>query len=333
MRIAINGIGRIGKQFLIASIERELPWKFFVNDLMDIESAAYLLSHDSVHKPLGYVKHNGMQIILGRGAVGNNTVKFYSERDPKKLPWKKEKIDLVVECTGIFTEREDAIKHLNAGAKKVLISAPAKNNDYTLICGVNDNNYKDHKIVSAGSCTTNCVAVMLKVLHETYRLRKAHFITTHAYTATQSLIDRYDHNLTRGRAAGLNIIPTTSGASQSVVESIPELKGKLEGYALRVPVANGSIASVVAQVEKQASVGEVNKVFKRFAEGRMKKVLEYSHEQLVSSDIIHNPHSCIFDSSLTSVIGDTMSIAGWYDNEWGYANRLVDVAIEMLKKS
>ncbi len=329
MNVAINGLGRIGKLFLQACLKRNVPWNIVINELGDPDYVVYTLKHDSIHTPFQEpISHDGKYLTIGKR-------KFLTvhETDPLKLPWKKEEIDLVVECTGLFTKKEDAEKHIKAGAKKVLISAPAKNADCTIIPGVNGASLKkEHKIISAGSCTTNCTAPMIKILHEAYNLKSAFFITTHAYTSTQHLIDSHDKgDMARGRAAAINIIPTTSGAAISVVESIPELKGKIDGYALRVPVIDGSITSIVAKVEKKVSPRDVNAVFKRKASTDYKGIVEYSDEPLVSTDIIGNTHSAIFNSHFTQVIDDMISIAGWYDNEWGYSHRLVDVAQMILE--
>jgi len=329
MRVAINGFGRIGKQFFLAALERKVNWDFFINQASDADFIAYSLKHDSVHPSFRedvYFKNNHL-------AVGKRKIPVYSETEPSKLPWKKNKIDLVVECTGMFTDAKDAAGHLKVGASKVLISAPGKNHDATIIPGVNECMLKkSHRIVSAGSCTTNCVAPMMKVLNDAFRIQTAQFLTTHAYTSTQRLIDGTSKKeSSRGRASAINIIPASSGASVSVTESIPELSGKITGYALRVPVVDGSIANVFANISKKASVKMINDAFRKTANSGMKKIMQYSDEPLVSSDIINNPNSCIFDSRLTEVTGNLVSIAGWYDNEWGYSCRLVDVAKLMLE--
>lgn len=330
MRVAINGFGRIGKQFFLAALERKVDWEFFINQASDLDYILYSLKHDSIHPAFkGDVSFKNNHLILGK-----RKIPVYSETEPLKLPWKKNKIDLVVECTGMFTDAKDAVKHLKAGASKVLISAPGKNHDATIVPGVNDSALKkNHKIVSAGSCTTNCVAPMMKVLNDAFKIKTAQFITTHAYTSTQRLIDGTSKNdSSRGRAAAINIIPASSGASTSVVESIPELKGKISGYALRVPVVDGSIANVFANLSKPVSLKTINEAFKKRANSDMKNILQYSQESLVSSDIINNSSSCIFDSKLTTIAGNLISVAGWYDNEWGYSCRLVDVAKMMLEK-
>ena len=330
MNIAINGFGRIGKQFFLASMEQNVNWKFIINDVTPLDNLVYSLKYDSVHpSPNVNISHDGKNLIFGKLKIP-----VYQELDPLKLPWKKENIDLVVESSGFFTNREDAQKHIKAGAKRVLISAPAKNHDCTIVFGVNSQVLKNKDIiVSAGSCTTNCIAPIVKILNDNYKIEEAHFVTTHAYTSTQKLIDSHDKkDMRRGRSAPHNIIPSTSGASQSVVESIPELKGKLEGYALRVPVIDGSISSIFARVSRKATKEEINSLFKKCSLKEYKDILQYTEEQIVSSDIIHNKYSCIFDATITNVTGNLISVAGWYDNEWGYSNRLVDVVKLMIQK-
>lgn len=327
VKVAINGFGRIGKQFFLAAMSAKVNWDFVINHLADLDFIVYSLKYDSVHpSPDEKISHDGKNLIFG-----SKKIKVYCELDPEKLPWKAEKVDLVVECTGMFTKAEDAMKHIKAGAKKVLISAPAKGHDATLIYEINNKVLKStDKILSAGSCTTNCVTPMVKILNDAFGIESAFFVTTHAYTSTQKLIDGVDKkDLRRGRAAAIDIVPGTSGASQSVVEALPELKDKLNGYALRVPVVDGSISSIVAKVKKSTTLDEVNKLFKK--KSQELSILKYTDDQIVSSDIIHNPASCIFDSTLTQVNGNHISIAGWYDNEWGYSNRLVDVSKLILK--
>jgi glyceraldehyde 3-phosphate dehydrogenase len=330
-RIAINGFGRIGKQFFLSLMEKYPGWDIVINHSADLDFIVYTLKYDSVHPtPTEEIRHDNKHLIFGK-----KKIKVFNELDPEKLPWKSEKIDLVVECTGMFTSRDEAMKHIKAGAKKVLISAPAKDQDSTIIPGVNEEDLKQtHKIISAGSCTTNCVAPILKILNDSYKIKNAYFVTTHAYTSTQRLIDGVDRkDLRRGRAAAQDIVPSTSGASQSVIEALPILKGKLDGYALRVPVADGSISSIIAEVEyKPNNVKDVNALFKKSSGGDYKGIVEYTEDSIVSSDIIHNPSSAIIDSGLTSINGNLVSVAGWYDNEWGYSNRLVDVAKLILSK-
>jgi glyceraldehyde 3-phosphate dehydrogenase len=329
VKVAINGFGRIGKQFFLAAMEKKVTWDFIINHPADLDYIVYELKYDSVHpSPAQRITHDGKYLYFGK-----KKIVVYHERDPKLLPWKKERVDLVVECTGAFTNAQDARKHIEAGAKRVLISAPAKGHDITIVYGVNDDMLKPaHKIISAGSCTTNCIAPMVKILNDAFNIKSCYFITTHAYTSTQRLIDGIDEkDLRRGRAAAEDIIPSTSGASQSVVEAVPELRGKLEGYALRVPVVDGSFSSVVAVLQRPATKDEINNVFKKSASGEYIDILEYTDEQLVSSDIIDNPNSCIFDSGITSSLGSTISIGGWYDNEVGYSNRLVDISKQILR--
>jgi glyceraldehyde 3-phosphate dehydrogenase len=327
MRVAINGFGRIGKLFFLACMERDLKAEFVINDLAEPKEIVYALTYDTTHKlPKAQISASN-----GYLQYGNKKVKIYNVKDLESLPWKKEKIDLVVECTGLFTKRESAEKHLKAGAKRVLISAPAENQDATYVYGVNTLK-QNAKIISAGSCTTNCVAPIVKILNDAYGIDTAHFVTCHAFTSTQKLIDAFDKkDARRGRAASENIVPSTSGASISVVEAVPEMKDKLEGYALRVPVRDGSISTVVAKLKRRVTAEQINTLFEKHALKQYKGIVEYSNDALVSSDIIHNPHSCIFDSGLTFVNGDHISVAGWYDNEWGYSNRLVDIAKEIAE--
>ena len=321
MNVAINGFGRIGKQFLIAAINSKKNYNFVINNPSENDFIAYSISHDSVHPGLKNVKYDKNNIFIGK-----RKIPVYHELNPEKLPWKKHKIDIVVECTGLFTHKKDAIKHIKAGAKKVLISAPGKNVDATIICKVNEENLKNEKIISTGSCTTNAVAPLVKILHDNFEIESSYFVTTHAYTSTQSLIDGHNKkSFVRGRAAAQNIIPTSSGAATSVVESIPELKGKIDGYALRVPVIDGSFVTVVAKVKKKTSVDEINSIFKNLSLGKWKKILDYSSILLVSSDVINNSKSCVFDPNYTKVQGDLITVAAWYDNEYGYAYRLVDM--------
>jgi len=321
MNIAINGLGRIGKEFLIAVLESKKKYNLFVNDPSPIDSLVYSLTHDSVHPPLKNVKTKNGALIIGK-----KTIPVTHEMDPEKLPWKKNKIDVVVECTGHFTDKSGASKHLTAGAKKVLISAPGKETDATIVYGINNSMIKNKKIISAGSCTTNCLVPPLNIINEKLGIKAAHFVTTHAYTSTQNLIDGHNaRSFVRGRAAAGNIVPSSSGASISVVKALPELKGKIDGYALRVPVVDGSFATIVAKVKKKTTSDELNKIFKKYSEGKLKGILEYEKELLVSTDIINNSHSSIIDSNFTTVQGDLVSVGCWYDNEYGYSHRLLDI--------
>ena len=260
--------------------------------------------------------------------VNGRHIPILSEKDPKKLPWKRLSVDLVCECTGLFRDRASAEVHIRAGAKKVLLSAPAKGKDAvkTIVMGVNDESYKGEDIVSNASCTTNCFAPIAKILHDNYKIIDGVMTTVHAMTADQRLIDAPHKDLRRGKAASLNIVPTSTGAAEAISEVIPQLKGKLIGAAVRVPVADGSMVHFVAEVKKKATVTQVNKLFHDMAHTDYMGVLEYSNEALVSSDIIGNPHSCIFDSQLTEIIGNNIIVVGWYDNEWGYSCRMADVA-------
>ena len=330
MKIAINGFGRIGRQFFQAVLESGIKVDWVINDLSSADNIAYLLKYDSIQKggPLT-IKTKGNIIV-----VNNKPIKIFNKKNIEELPWKKEKVDVVAECTGLFTKREDAEKHLKSGAKKVLISAPATNPDVSIIYGINEKNLKPkHKIISTFSCTTNCVVPMAYILHKTFKINKAMMITIHAYTADQKLVDTiHKKDWRRGRAAAYNMVPTTTGATKCIGEAIPDLKGKVDGYAVRVPILNGSYISLIASVKKIPTNNLINNEFKKAAKGQLKKILEYSNEPLVSSDIIHNPNSCIFDSLMTRVRGNLVNICGWYDNEWGYSCRMVDVLKIMLKQ-
>jgi len=330
MRIAINGFGRIGRTFLRAALKDDEFMKNFeivaINDLTSPKNLAYLLKYDSVHgifnAEIGW-KENSL-IVNGR------EIKIISESDPAKLPWKDLEVDFVLESTGRFTSREGAEKHLIAGAKKVVISAPAKNPDVTIVPGVNEEVYdrENHKIISMASCTTNCLAPMVKVLMENFGVRRGFMTTCHAYTNDQRILDLPHEDFRRGRAAALSIIPTTTGAARAIGLVIPELAGKLDGIALRVPVADASITDLVAELEREVVKEEVNEAFKKAAEGKLKGILQYTEDPIVSVDIIGNSHSCIIDGLSTMVLGERSNLVkvfGWYDNEWGYSCRLVDL--------
>lgn len=322
-KFAINGFGRIGRQIFEIGLKNKLNI-VAINDLTDTKTLAYLLTHDSVYgKFPGKVSYDKDHII-----VDNKKIRVYAEKDPVKLPWKKLNVDVVAECTGFFTDRAGAMKHIKAGAKKVLISAPAKKPDLTVVLGVNFDKYdkKKHKIVSNASCTTNCIAPIVKVLNDAFGIVNGFMTTVHAYTATQKLVDApHKKDPRRGRAAAVNIVPTTTGAAKAVTETIPELKDKLNGMAIRVPVVCGSICQFSAVLKKNVTAAEVNAAFKKAAQ-KLKNIIEYSEEPLVSTDIIQNNNSCIFDSLSTQVIkGNLVNVCGWYDNEWGYSARMVDV--------
>jgi len=328
VRVAINGFGRIGRQVLQAGInDPAIEW-VAVNDLTDTKTLAYLLKYDSVHGISPYPVHYDEKHLI----VNGRKILVCSEKDPAKLPWKKLKVDVVVESTGLFTDGEKAKVHLSAGAKKVLISSPGANVDITLVHGVNDKAYnaKKHNIISNASCTTNCLAPIVDVLHRHFGVKHGFMVTAHAYTSDQCIVDASHsnarhHDLRMTRSAAVSIIPTTTGAARTVAEVIPALKGKLDGFAWRVPVPDGSIVNFTAELSKKATVEKINTVFKAESK-RLAGILQYTEEPLVSRDIIHNSHSCIFDALSTKMIGEKfISVSGWYDNEWGYACRVVDV--------
>jgi len=324
IRVAINGFGRIGRQVLQAGIlDPGIEW-VAVNDLTDTKTLAHLLKYDSVHGKSKYPVEARADGIV----VNGKFIKVFAEKDPERLPWKDLKIDVVVESTGFFTEREGAEKHLKAGAKKVLISAPAKGVDMTIVKGVNEHLYDKtkHHIISNASCTTNCLAPLVKVLNDNFGIVHGFMTTAHAYTADQRLVDAPHKDLRRARTAAVSIVPTTTGAAKTVAEVIPELKGKLDGVALRVPVPDGSLTDFVCTLKKNTSIEEINALFKSVSNYHLKGIIEYTEDPIVSADIIHNPHSVVFDALSTMVIdGNFIKIIGWYDNEWGYSNRMVDV--------
>ena len=328
-RIGINGFGRIGRCFFRAATDAGLDVAA-ANDIMDPKTAAHLLKYDSVFgkfpKPV-VVQPDGFR-------VDGKDVRILSVKDPAEIPWSKYDVDIVVESTGLFTNRDSAAKHMKAGARKVLISAPAKNPDVTIVPGVNSDKYdpKKHDVVSLASCTTNCVTPVVKVLNDSCGIKHGFMTTAHAYTGDQRLHDLPHSDLRRARAAALSIVPTSTGAAIATTEVIPELKGKVHGVALRVPVPDGSIVDFVADVNRDVTVDFVNNAFQAAAEGPMKSILEYSVEPLVSADIVGNPHSAIFDSLSTMVLDNRLvKVFAWYDNEWGYSNRLVDMVRAMSK--
>ena len=326
-RIGINGFGRIGRCFFRAAIDAGLEI-VAANDIMDPKTAAHLLKYDSVagrFRKTVTVQSDGF-------SVDGKSVKILSVKDPAEIPWSKYGAEIVVESTGLFTNRDGASKHMKGGAKKVLISAPAKNPDVTIVPGVNLDKYdpKKHNIVSLASCTTNCVTPVVKVLHESCGIKHGFMTTAHAYTGDQRIHDSPHSDLRRARAAALSIIPTSTGAAVAVAEVIPELKGKVHGISLRVPVPDGSIVDFVAEVNRDVTVEFVNSAFQAAASGPMKTILEYSTDPLVSIDIVGNPHSAILDSLSTMVLDNRLvKVFAWYDNEWGYSNRLVDMVRTM----
>lgn len=330
VRVAINGFGRIGRLVYRAGHDSGIDF-VAVNDITDAKTLAHLLKYDSVYRIFpGTISCTANSII-----VNGKEIKVLAEKDPSKLPWKELGIDVVIESSGFFVDREGASKHLQAGAKKVIITAPAKNPDITIVKGVNEHLYdnKKHNIVSNASCTTNCLAPVVKVFMDNLGIKRGSMATVHAYTADQRLVDAPHKDLRRARHAAMSIIPTTTGAAVAVAEVIPEVKGKLGGIALRVPVPTGSVIYFAAELEKSATKEEINKLFKSVAEHEMKGVLEYSEDPLVSADIIGNTHSSIFDAMSTNVIGGYfVNVIAWYDNEWGYSNRVIDIAKMICSK-
>lgn len=331
VRIAINGFGRIGRMVLKAAfvnpfheLDNSNVEFVAVNDLMDTKTLAHLFKYDTVHGTYkGKVEHTDHSLI-----IDSREIKVFSEKDPETLPWKDLGVDVVVESTGFFRKREGAEKHLIAGAKKVLITAPGKDVDFSMVLGVNEHNYdkENHHIIDNASCTTNCLAPMAKVLNDNFGIEKGFMTTVHAYTGDQNLVDGpHPKDMRRARSAAANIVPTSTGAAIAVGKVIPELNGKLDGMAMRVPIPDGSITDLTAVLEKEVSAEEVNELFRNVAGSHLKNILEYSEEPLVSSDIIGNPNSCIFDAESTKTNGKLVKIVGWYDNEWGYSNRVVDV--------
>ncbi|MGW8764478.1 type I glyceraldehyde-3-phosphate dehydrogenase [Streptomyces sp. NPDC055815] len=328
IRVGINGFGRIGRNYFRALLEQGADIEVVaVNDLGDTATTAHLLKYDTILGRLkAEVTHTADTIT-----VDGHTIKVLSERDPADIPWGDLGVDIVIESTGIFTKKADAAKHLAGGAKKVLISAPATDEDITIVMGVNQDKYDaaQHDVISNASCTTNCVAPMAKVLDENFGIVKGLMTTVHAYTNDQRILDFPHKDLRRARAAAENIIPTTTGAAKATALVLPQLKGKLDGIAMRVPVPTGSATDLVVTLDREVTKDEVNAAFKKAAEdGDLKGILFYTEDPIVSSDIVSDPASCTFDASLTMVQeGNTVKILGWYDNEWGYSNRLVDLTV------
>lgn len=329
VRVAINGFGRIGRVTFRALLNKENVEVVAFNDLTDTKTLAHLLKYDSVHG-----KFNGTVEVDGEYLVINGErIRVYAERDPANLPWGELNVDIVAECTGIFRKREQMNKHLEAGAKKVLLSVPsakADDVDATIVMGVNDNDLKaEHKLVSNASCTTNCLSPIAKVLHDNFGIKTGLMNTIHSYTNDQIILDSPHSDLRRARAAAVSIIPTSTGAAKAIGLVIPELSGKLHGLAMRVPTPDGSVVDLTCELEKIPTAEEINAVMKEAAEGPMKGVLEYCEDPIVSVDIIGNPHSSIFDSGLTMVQGNIVKVVSWYDNENGYSNRLADMVVKM----
>ena len=324
IKVGINGFGRIGRNFYRAVVSSGADVEIVgINDLTDTKTLAHLLKYDSI---LGRL---GKDVVAGDGeiVIDGNAIPVFAERDPAALPWGKVGADIVIESTGFFTDAEGAAKHITAGAKKVIISAPAKGEDITIVMGVNDQDYDPatHNVISNASCTTNCLAPMAKVIDDTFGIERGLMTTIHAYTNDQNVLDYPHKDLRRARAAALNMIPTTTGAAKAIALVMPQLKGKLDGYAMRVPVPTGSATDLTVELKKPATKEEINAAIKAAAEGPLKGILQYTEDPIVSTDIVTDPASCIFDSGLTYVNGNMAKVVGWYDNEWGYSNRLVDL--------
>src|SRR5579872_5158059 len=331
IRVGINGFGRIGRNFLRAQLERGGDFEIVAaNDIGDTATMAHLLKHDSVLGALSVPVEAGDGFIR----VGGNEIKLTSERDPAQLPWDELGVDVAIESTGFFTKREDAAKHLEAGAKKVVISAPATDPDLTVVIGVNDREYdpEKHNIISNASCTTNCVAPLAKVLHDAYTIERGFMTTIHAYTNDQRTLDLPHPDLRRARAAAINLIPTSTGAARAIGLVLPDLKGKVDGMSMRAPVPTGSVTDLVVQVARETTVDAVNELFRSKADtGDLEGILQYTDEPIVSTDIVHSSYSSIFDSELTMVNGPLVKVFGWYDNEWGYSCRLVDLVAKIAE--
>ncbi|MGD0028527.1 MAG: type I glyceraldehyde-3-phosphate dehydrogenase [Candidatus Bathyarchaeia archaeon] len=331
LKVSINGFGRIGRLLYRAALEQKANIDFVaVNDITDAKTLAHLLKYDSVHGRFkGQVEVKGNDLL-----VNNKELKVLTQRDPAQLPWKDMGVFLAVESTGLFTDREGASKHLTAGAKKVLISAPAKNPDATIVLGVNQQMYdhKKHNLISNASCTTNCVAPVTKVLHDNFGVERAFMLTAHSYTNDQRITDLVHKDLRRARAAAINMIPTTTGAAYAVGLVMPELAGKIDGIALRVPTPDVSIVDLTAILKKSATKEEINAAFKKAADGPLKNILEYTEDPIVSTDVLHSTYSAVFDAQSTMVIDKNfVKVLAWYDNEWGFSCRMVE-QIEMIGK-
>jgi glyceraldehyde 3-phosphate dehydrogenase len=324
VKVGINGFGRIGRNFFRAARNKGADIDFVaVNDITDSKTLAHLLKYDSVHGRLDAdvtASEDGLEVD-GKG------LRVLAERDPGALPWKELGAEIVIESTGFFTDRENAEKHLAAGAQKVIISAPAKGEDITIVLGVNHQDYDPatHHVISNASCTTNCVVPLASVLDEAFGIDRALMTTCHAYTNDQNLLDLPHKDLRRARAAGVNIVPSSTGAAKATSLAIPKLKGKMDGMAFRVPVPDGSVTDLVCILEREATVDEITSAFREAAGGRLDGILKYTEDPIVSSDVVGDPHSCVFDAGLTMALGNLVKVVGWYDNEWGYSNRLVEL--------
>lgn len=330
VRVGINGFGRIGRNFFRAVAARNADIEIVaVNDLGSLKTMAHLLKYDSV---LG-VLPNDIKAVDGGISIDGKVLKVLTERDPKALPWGDLGVDLVIESTGIFTDRDKAAMHLEGGAPLVIVSAPSNGADATFVYGVNHTDFdkSKHKVISNASCTTNCFVPLVKVLDDAFGVENGLMTTIHAYTGDQSLVDGPHSDLRRARGAAINITPTSTGAARATSLVMPSMKGLLDGTSLRVPVPTGSITDFVANLKKPATIEEINAAYKKAADGPLKGILEYTDAPIVSSDIVTNPHSCIFDSELTMSMGTLVKVLGWYDNEWGYSNRLVDLTLHVAK--
>lgn len=330
LRIGINGFGRIGRLVVRAAIERGAPLEIVaVNDLTDANTLAHLLRYDSVHGTFALAAARARD---GNLEVDGRSIRVSSEKDPAKLPWRSLGVEAVLESTGVFTDRAGGALHLDAGARNVLISAPAKGVDLTFVFGVNDGAFdpKRHTVVSIGSCTTNCLAPVAKVLNDAFGIEHGFMTTIHAYTNDQRILDLPHQDLRRARAAAVNLIPTSTGAAKAIGEVMPELKGRLDGIAVRAPVANGSLTDLVCRVKQPVSREAVNDAMRAAAAGPMKGILAYCEDPIVSSDVVGDPHSCVFDSLSTKVLDESLvKVLAWYDNEWGFSNRVVDALLRM----
>ena len=331
VRVGINGFGRIGRNFYRALLQRGGGFEVVaVNDIGDAKTMAHLLEYDSV---LGRL--DGVAAQDGKIVVRDHELQVLSERDPANLPWGDLGVDIAIESTGLFTDREQAQAHLEAGAKKVVISAPATNPDVTIVLGVNGDEYdpENHHIVSNASCTTNCVAPLAKVLHDAFTIEQGFMTTVHAYTNDQRILDLPHKDLRRARAAAINLIPTSTGAARAIGLVMPDLKGKVDGMAMRAPVPDGSVVDLVVRVSRETTVDEVNETFRRAADtAALEGILQYTDEPIVSQDVVGSPYSCVYDSDLAMANGTLVKVFGWYDNEWGYSCRLVDLVARMAEK-
>jgi glyceraldehyde 3-phosphate dehydrogenase len=329
VRVGISGFGRIGRLVVRAAVDRGAPIEFVaVNDITDAPTLAHLLKYDSVHR----VWPKAGKVVDGGFEVAGKKIQVLAEKDPAKLPWKALGVDVVLEATGKFTDKAGASLHLAAGARNVLVSAPAKGGDLTFVIGVNDKLFdkSKHQVVSIGSCTTNCLAPVAKVLNDLVGIERGFMTTIHAYTNDQKILDLPHKDLRRARAAGMSMIPTSTGAAKAIGEVLPELKGKLDGLAVRVPTPDGSLVDLVVETKKSTSKEEINAAMKAAAEGPMKGILEFCTDPIVSIDVVGNPHSSVFDSLSTNVMGGNLvKVLSWYDNEWGFSQRVVDALLMM----